>query len=150
MKKLVLATALVLSTVVVPNPVLSVGSLSETSIGIAQNRIAQDAFARTYLVSLVDGFSDFQLLMQEYSLDIDGELPASINGFSVELNYDQYVAVKQDARVAFVELNEVFESPLTKSSKTPMDGVLHGGLIALIKQLFLLMIGTRICSRARG
>ena len=109
MKKLVLATALVLSTVVVPNPVLSVGSLSETSIGIAQNRIAQDAFARTYLVSLVDGISDFQLLMQEYSLDIDGELPASINGFSVELNYDQYVAVKQDARVAFVELNEVFE-----------------------------------------
>jgi hypothetical protein len=76
MKKLVLATALVLSTVVVPNPVLSVGSLSETSIGVAQNRIAQDAFARTYLVSLVDGFSDFQLLMQEYSLDIDGELPA--------------------------------------------------------------------------
>ena len=109
MKKLVLVIALVLGTVAAPAPVLSVQASSGTSMGVAQNRIAQDAFARTYLVSLVDGFSNFQLMVQEYSLVMDSELPSSINGFSAELNYDQYVALKQDERVAFVELNEVFE-----------------------------------------
>mgnify|MGYP000123654034 CR=1 FL=1 len=109
MRKLVLVIALGISTVAVPNPALSVQASSETSMGFAQNRIAQDAFARTYLVSLVDGFSDFQLVLQEHSLVINSELLSSINGFSVELNYDQYVALKQDVRVAFVELNEVFE-----------------------------------------
>ena len=115
MKKLVLVIALGLVTVAVPNPVLSVQASSETSMGVAQNRIAQDGFARTYLVSLVDGFSDFQLMMQEYSLVMNSELPSSINGFSAELNYDQYVALKQDVRVAFVELNEVFETAVDQT-----------------------------------